>query len=200
MVVEIPAPRVARQVTIGPPQVTSLAETPGRSEAERPPASLPKAAALDRPRDARSATLALRRVAVTPPTAVALFEARLKRSQLCSPERLYENMPYLDTESDLSESDSLMNWEAQRDSMAEIKIKVRRVLPAELRPFKRVLAKAGATDTVTLKRIIEPGQVKGFVNELSEVNIRTISVRNENLTRSVTSGLPRRAEHVRVTL
>lgn len=52
--------------------------------------------------------------------------------------------------------------------MVEIKRKVMRVLPAELRPFKGVLAKAGVKDTVTLKRVIKPDRVKRFVKKLSE--------------------------------
>ena len=96
----------------------------------------------------------------------------MDRSKVCPPERLYADMPYLDTESDLSDTGSLMDWEAHRDNLAEIKRKVMRVLPAELRPFKGALAKAGVRDTVTLKRVIKPDRVKRFVKKLSEVGTR----------------------------
>ena len=182
MVIEIPAVPRARQTTKSSSQGTALAETPGRSEAERPPASLPKAAALDRLRDARSASSGSQRTATIPPTAVALLQARLDRSKLRSPERLYADMPYLDTESDLSDTESLMDWEAQRDSLAEIKRKVRCALPAELRLFKGVLAKAGVKDAVTLKRVIKPDRVKRFVKKLSEVSLGHICLRRERLT------------------
>ena len=171
VVVEIPATRRPRRTTTTSSQGTLLAETPARSKANRRPASLPRAAASDPLQDARSASSSAQRNATDPPTAFALLQARLDRLKDCSGERLYEDMPYLDTESDLSDTESLMDWEAQRDRLAEIKTKVQRVLPAELRPFKGVLAKAGVTDTVTLKRVIKPDRVKRFVKRLSEVRL-----------------------------
>lgn len=94
VIVEIPAPRRARQSTTNTSQDTIFAETPGRFWADRPPA---RAANLGSFQDARSASASSQRVVMPPPTAIALLEARLARSKLCSPERLYEDMPYLDT-------------------------------------------------------------------------------------------------------
>lgn len=106
VIVESPAPRRARQSTTNTSQDTIFAETPGRFWADRPPA---RAANLGSFQDARSASASSQRVVMPPPTAIALLEARLARSKLCSPKRLYADMPYLDTESDLSDTESLMD-------------------------------------------------------------------------------------------